>query len=139
MRHHLFLFASLCFFRGGTCKATLDFLTSGNYVISNCEEVGRSQDLLNLLPQVWEALRLVLSDLEHGTASQHGFRAFFKSNANIPVVKEVFRSIEDGRNLRTTKPVVECLHPSPEPQKQAVYEMVCLGQSIVAAALPGHG
>ncbi|KAI4176944.1 MAG: hypothetical protein LQ343_000801 [Gyalolechia ehrenbergii] len=88
-----------------------DQTTSGNYIIKNCERINRSQHLHQFLPEVWQGLQLVLSDLELGTASRHGFSTFFKSNINRPIARHVYRAIANGTDLPTGKPIIECTSP----------------------------
>ncbi|KAL8940802.1 MAG: hypothetical protein Q9216_002628 [Gyalolechia sp. 2 TL-2023] len=85
--------------------------TGGNYIINNCQSIARSPQLHKFLPGFQQALQLVLSDLEFGTASQHGFSTFFKSNTNRPIVRHVFRAIANGTDLPTGKLVIECASP----------------------------
>lgn len=90
-----------------------DSSVSGNYVLNWCQRANRSHDLHRLLAQFRQAMHLVLSDLERGTASPHGFRTFFKSNTNLAITNQVFRAIAQGQNLTTTgkQPVLECTSP----------------------------
>lgn len=88
-----------------------DQTNSGNYIVGNCACMNESQGIYNLLPQVWQTLQLVLTDLELGTASPHGFSTFFKSNTNLPIVRQVYRAIADGKDLPTGRPIIECACP----------------------------
>ncbi|KAL8881441.1 MAG: hypothetical protein Q9198_001362 [Flavoplaca austrocitrina] len=91
---------------------SLDTSTSGNYIINNCQHVQHSDDVHRLLARFRLALEVIESDLEEGVSSTHGFRTFFKSNANLPIVKKVFRAMAQGQNLTTGKPpVLECVSP----------------------------
>ena len=141
------LFAFTYNFHASLCANPLnsrEILSSGNYAIQNCEKIGRSTEILQLVPQLQQALHLVLLDLEHGTASRHGFRAFLKSNANVPVVREVFQAIANGSDVKTYKPMIECLSPEGlTPEQLAVYRMLCATrpgfEAVSAGALPIHG
>jgi len=46
--------------------------------------------------------RLVLADLALGTASTHGYTAFFKTNNNLDAVRQVYQSMVDGPNILTS-------------------------------------
>ncbi|KAL8829307.1 MAG: hypothetical protein Q9170_006228 [Blastenia crenularia] len=121
-----------------------DSTPSGNYLIKNCLRANHSTEIHAFLPKVWQNLQLVLADLDHGTASRHGFRTFFKSNTNLPLAKKVFRAIADGQNLETGKPAIECLSPENLPEDlMGTYRMLCVPargmKAQQAAALPGFG
>ncbi|KAL8734116.1 MAG: hypothetical protein Q9181_003305 [Wetmoreana brouardii] len=143
----VFLFWTFtCFFLGSFCNdrlKTRSLESSGNYRITNCDLICRSRDVLSLLPQVWEALQSVLADLEHGTASRHGFRTFFKTNASLPHVKSVFQAIANGRYLRGRQPIIECLSDENlEPHQRVTYNIVCpsrISGPVPAGSLPYHG
>ncbi|KAL8670185.1 MAG: hypothetical protein Q9168_005263 [Polycauliona sp. 1 TL-2023] len=91
---------------------SLDTSTSGNYIINNCQRVHHSNDVHQLLARFRQSLPPILSDVEKGTSSSHGFRTFFKSNTNRPIVKNVFRAMLQGQNLTNgERPVIECLSP----------------------------
>ncbi|KAL8714658.1 MAG: hypothetical protein Q9220_001607 [cf. Caloplaca sp. 1 TL-2023] len=122
-----------------------DSTTSGNYYIINCQRANHSEEIHQLLPQTWQSLQLVLADLEQGVASRHGYRSFFKTNANLPLAKQVFRAIADGRPLKTGNPVIECLtlDSASTPQMVSTYNMLCTPQPGQkpqhAAVVPRHG
>ena len=101
-------------------------LTSGNYVLLYCEHNNRSAELLELLPQVWQAVQLVLQDLQYGIASRHGYRAFFKSDVHLPVLETVFKNMAAGRNVHQRHPVIDCLNPHGEtPTQSSAYSRMC--------------
>ncbi|KAI4219197.1 MAG: hypothetical protein L6R36_008500 [Xanthoria steineri] len=107
-----------------------DTSTSGNYIINNCRHVNHTTDLDHLLHRFRHAFHYILADLDKGTSSPHGFRAFFKSNTNLRLAKQVFQAIARGQNLTvgaTTKPpVLECASPAFRTGVyQEVYRMVC--------------
>lgn len=112
-------------------------------MITDCEIAGRSTEILELLPRVWQALQLVLSDLKHGTASRHGVRTFLKTNNNAKVTKKVFQAIADGRDLEFGQPVIACLSPDNlTPSQETLFNMSCLDHPklvVAAAAFPKHG
>ncbi|KAI4122905.1 MAG: hypothetical protein LQ338_005557 [Usnochroma carphineum] len=121
-----------------------DSRTSGNYIINNCQRVHHFPQLDQLLNQSRQALELVLSDLELGTGSPHGFRTFFKSNTNLPIAKQVFRAIAGGQNLTTGKPpAIECVSPEGlTGQILATYRKLCTPagrEPSHAASLPLRG
>ncbi|KAI4199074.1 MAG: hypothetical protein LQ348_001941, partial [Seirophora lacunosa] len=122
----------------------IDAFTTGNYVIRNCERINRSTQLQQLIPHVLQALRLTLADLEQGTGSRHGFHTFFRSNANIPVTRQVFRAMAAGRNVTAGKqPVIECAGPAfYTPQQLEVFNQLCHPPGQLppsATALPLQG
>lgn len=119
-------------------------VTNGNYSIFFCEKNINSAGIVDFLPQVRGALQFVLQDLENGIASRHGYRTFFKSNANLPHVKQVFQAIAEGQNLQSGKPVIECLNPYTEtPAHSSAFSTMCVpkpGHEMVrAAAFPPNG
>ncbi|KAL9011590.1 MAG: hypothetical protein Q9173_003578 [Seirophora scorigena] len=122
----------------------IDTSITGNYLIRNCQRINHSTQLQQLIQQMLQALRLVLADLEQGTASRHGFHTFFRSNANIPVTRQVFRAMAAGRNVTAGKqPVIECASPAfYTPQQLQVFNQFCHPPGQVppgAAALPLQG
>ena len=116
---------------------------SGNYMITDCEIAGWSTEILQLLPRVWQGLQLVLSDLEHGTASRHGVRTFLKTNDNAKAATKIFQAIADGRDLELGQPVIGCLSPAfLTPTQESIYNMSCVDHPklvVAAAAFPRHG
>ena len=72
-------------------------VSSGNYQIAFCGAGPGSQaaQLQILLPQVWNNLILLRSDLDRGTKSP-AFDAFFKTNNSLETVTKVFASIALG-------------------------------------------
>lgn len=73
---------------------------SGNYVMFLCgfgQPNSQAAKLQVLLPYIWRTLQEVQADIKLGTASRHGFRSFFKMNANQPYVRSVFKAIAHGR------------------------------------------
>ncbi|KAI4191169.1 MAG: hypothetical protein L6R41_000306 [Letrouitia leprolyta] len=124
-----------------------DQTNSGNYIVNNCACINRSKELQIFLPQVWQALQLVLTDLEHGTASRHGFSTFFKSNTNRPIARQVYRAIADGKDLPTGRPIIECVCPDFSVDDEPLFRVflyVCgprppSFQHHLASALVAHG
>ncbi|KAL8850068.1 MAG: hypothetical protein Q9221_004994 [Calogaya cf. arnoldii] len=99
---------------------------SGNYSIFHCENLERSAGFPKLLIQVRQAIQLVLHDLQYGLASRHGYSAFFKSNAHLLFVQEVFQNITAGRSLQGRSPMVQCLNTFEQtPTTQNAYSMIC--------------
>ena len=75
---------------------------SGNYIMYLCgsgQSKFKASRLQALLPHVWQNLQGVLADVKLGTASKHGFRSFFKTNTNQPLVRSGFQSIAEGMSL----------------------------------------
>lgn len=138
----IYTYLSLCCLCNSISN-TRDLVYSGNYALTDCNARGESAGIFQLLPQVWQALQLVLVDLEHGTSSRHGFRTFLKSNGNLPLVSKTLRAISDGKDLKTGRPMIECPNPDDmAPEKLATYKMACFGQPespLAASALPYHG
>ncbi|KAL8672967.1 MAG: hypothetical protein Q9168_002600 [Polycauliona sp. 1 TL-2023] len=83
----------------------------GNYKIFHCEELKSSAGFPELFVQVRQVIKLVLQDPKYGTASQHGYRTFFKSNEHLHIVQSVFEDIAAGRRVRGRPPTIHCLHP----------------------------
>ena len=143
----LLLIASVYHFYQCHCNNSLldprGITFSGNYMITDCEIAGRSTEVLELLPQVWQGLQLVLSDLEHGTASRYGVRTFLKTNTNAKMARGIFQAIADGRDLEFGQPVIGCLSPhNLTPSQEAIYNMSCVDHPnlvVAAAAFPRHG
>ncbi|KAL8653603.1 MAG: hypothetical protein Q9210_002003 [Variospora velana] len=136
----LYIFHHLVFFSQAT-----DSSVSGNYIINWCQRANRSDELHHLLTQFRHALHLVLSDLELGSGSPHGFRTYFKSNTNLAITNQVFRAMAVGQNLTGTQkqPVLECT--SPEALTGAylkTFQMLCTPPGRPqshAVALPPQG
>ena len=81
---------------------------SGNYVIHLCgsdQPDSQAAKLQVLIPYIRRTLGDVQIDIKMGTASRHGFRSFFKTNANQPYVRSVFEDIADGRWILHTRPL----------------------------------
>ena len=77
-----------------------DRAQSGNYVMHLCGSGlpdSQAAKLQVLLPYMRRTLGDVQIDIKAGTASRHGFRSFFKTDANQPYVRSVFEAIADGR------------------------------------------
>ena len=82
-----------------------DVTSSGNYQIINCntgKPQAEAEFLQQLLPLVRKQILRLLLDANRGTRSQHGFRAFFKSNKAIKIVRRVFEGIADGKPIPLT-------------------------------------
>ena len=97
-------------------------------MISNCNRSGYSDDLRQLLPEIQQALRRNIIDLDSGTTSVHGFRTFFKSNSNVAIIKSVFQAIIAGANTNSgDRPIIECLNPEDmtEEDQIEVYNKFC--------------
>ena len=116
---------------------------SGKYLIVDCENVGRSTDIIQLLPRVWKALQSVISDLEHGTASHHGVRTFLKTNENAEMARKIFQDIADGQDLHFGPPVIGCLRSENlTPEQEIIFKQSCVDHpnlTISAATFPTSG
>ncbi|KAL8708916.1 MAG: hypothetical protein Q9220_006248 [cf. Caloplaca sp. 1 TL-2023] len=99
-------------------------VSSGNYLIRYCGTGpgSKAAQLQTLLPQFWEQLQLVISDVQRGVASK-AFRAFFKTDESIEYVKTVFQNMADGAPVQVpvkgapthftqpTRPLIMCPDP----------------------------
>ncbi|MCJ1302022.1 hypothetical protein MMC08_004823 [Hypocenomyce scalaris] len=76
--------------------------TSGNYVILKCgagQANSHASYLQTLLPLMASSLQNAITDVQLGTASMHGYTAFFKTNDNKKAVQSVFQNIADGTSI----------------------------------------
>ena len=88
---------------GPRTELPVDFVKSGNYLITYCEAniaVPHAAYLQRLIPYMQSHLEAVLTDLDRGTASP-AFRAFFKTNSNLEPVRQVFTNIINGSDFVT--------------------------------------
>lgn len=69
----------------------------------------------------------------------HGFRAFFKTDANIPLIRNVLQAIAIGKNLTTGKPMIECFTPNSPTYCFACSVTPSQDLAATAAAFPEHG
>lgn len=117
---------------------SLDHVSSGRYQIRNCD-AGRTgsmaADLQALLPQIYDNIQAVITDVKLGTASRHGYAAFFHNNNNIDYVQDIFMKIAAGSLVplhnaegRTTNPILNmglptivCIRPG-DPAVSGLYE-----------------
>lgn len=82
-------------------NAPEDHVESGNYVILYCNAntAGSAAAYLQaLIPFMQSSLQAVLTDLDRGIASP-AYRAFFKTNANVDAVRQVFTDIINGSDI----------------------------------------
>lgn len=114
---------------------TTDMTQSGNYRILKCnagQQGSLASDLVTLLPRIWNNLQAVITDANHGTASQYGFETFFHGNNNIAYVKEIFQFMADGSPVplptegRATNPLLNLGYPT----------IVCIQPGDPQTALP---
>lgn len=105
-----------------------DTVSSGNYLIAFCnsgQPGSEASKLQNLLPQVYNGLQKVIADLQLGTASTHGYSAFFKNNSNQAEVMLVYQRMAagasvvfgQGRNIdpiSLKQPTFVCANNAPE-------------------------
>ena len=114
--HRLFI-AFLCLL-SSTCaqgppkKLTVTY--SGSYRILQCgssEQAGSQASILqDLLPKVWTHLQAVITDVQLGTSSTHGFTAFFKTNDNKAAVQARFQKLIDGPPIVLTPQRAQLTH-----------------------------
>ena len=80
----------------------LDTVDSGNYLIHRCDsDLPNSYafKLQKLLPQVVNGLQNVIADLQLGTASMHGYSAFFKNDSSKAEVLQVYNRMAAGASV----------------------------------------
>lgn len=107
-----------------------NFIKSGNYQIRHCGAVStgsKTDTLLALLPYFWDRLQLVLADVRQGVHSK-AFRAFFKTQENVPLVERVFKQMADGHPVRIQRQLED---PNLPPYEYP--SLICLDPS-----LPGY-
>ena len=78
-----------------------DRAESGNYLIVYCNANttgSHAAYLQTLIPFMQSSLQAVLADLGRGTSSP-AYRAFFKTNNNLDVVRQVFTDVINGPNV----------------------------------------
>ena len=78
-----------------------DRAESGNYLIVYCNADtpgSHAAYLQTLIPFTQSSLQAVLTDLDRGTSSP-AYRAFFKTNNNLDVVRQVFTDIINGSDV----------------------------------------
>lgn len=81
---------------------TEDTVSSGQYLIHMCnsgQPNSEALELQRLLPQVYNGLQRVIADLKLGSASLHGYSAFFKDNSSQAEVLRVYESIAAGNSV----------------------------------------
>ena len=92
-----------CTSAGSSSHEADDFAESGSYHILYCDaDDGISSQaayLQALLPTVWSYIQELLQDIILGTTSPHGYAAFFKTDANLDDIREVFQDIADGPDV----------------------------------------
>ena len=93
----------------------LDTVSSGNYLIHLCNSDlpnSYASKLQALLPQVYNGLQNVIADLQLGTASTHGYSAFFKNDSSKAEVLQVYERMAAGANVAvgnvTRRPTLIC-------------------------------
>lgn len=105
-----------------------DTVSSGNYLITLCNSGQANSEasiLQNLLPQVYDGLQNVIADLQLGTASTHGYSAFFKNDSSKEEVLLVYQNMAagasvafgQGRNIdpiNLRRPTFMCVNDVPE-------------------------
>ena len=79
-----------------------DTVSSGNYLIHLCnsgQPGSEASKLQNLLPLVYNGLQKVIADLQLGTASTHGYSAFFKNDSSKAEVLLVYQNMAAGASV----------------------------------------
>lgn len=79
-----------------------DTVSSGHYLIHMCnsgQPNSEASELQSLLPQVYNGLQKVIADLKLGSASSHGYAAFFKDNSSQAEVLRVYENIAAGTSV----------------------------------------
>lgn len=82
--------------------STEDTVNSGNYLIHLCnsgQPGSEASKLQNLLPQLYNGLQKVITDLQLGTASTHGYSAFFKNDSSKAEVLLVYQKMAAGASV----------------------------------------
>lgn len=95
---------SLCIFSLALLRpvSAEDTVSSGNYLIHLCnsgQPDSEASKLQKLLPQVYNGLEKVIADLQLGTASTHGYSAFFKNDSSIAEVQLVYQKMAAGAGV----------------------------------------
>ena len=100
-----------------------DTVSSGNYLIHLCNDGqpdSKASKLQDLLPQVYDGLQLVITDLQQGTTSLHGYSTFFKDDSSKAIVLQVYQqmaagaSVAVGRNQNVIRqPTFVCANDAP--------------------------
>ena len=98
------------------CSQAEDVGRSGTYLIHSCGggvPNRKAAQLRALLSQIYNNLQAVIADASLGTASRHGYAAFFEDNSQTSFVQGVYRNIANGGPVpigtargRTTNPLV---------------------------------
>lgn len=105
-----------------------DTVSSGNYLIHLCKSGqpgSEASKLQSLLPQVYNGLQKVITDLQLGTASPHGYSAFFKDDSSKEEILLVYQrmaagagvAVGEGRNIdpiNLRRPTFICVDNVPE-------------------------
>lgn len=117
-----------------------DTVSSGKYLIHLCnsgQPGSEASKLQNLLPQVYDGLQRVIIDIQLGTASTHGYSAFFKNDSSKAEVLQVYQEIAAGASIavgrgrgRNTNPI-SLRHPTficanDAPETDLLYQY-CIG------------
>ena len=111
-----------------------DTVISGGYLIHLCnsgQPNSEASRLQELLPRMKYGLRKVIADVQLGTASKHGYSAFFKDDSSKVEVLRVYRQIAAGANFvlanKIRRPTFICANP----ETPLLYQY-CLGRPDTA-------
>ena len=128
-----------------------DFAISGSYHILYCNANSSANPqaayLQALLPAVWISIQGLLRDIQRGITSRHGYAAFFKTNSNLDLVRQIYQDIADGPDtltsagpgtaIRPTPPTIICANPNqPDTVLLQQYCNDPVGYSEVVAGVP---
>ncbi|KAI4115257.1 MAG: hypothetical protein LQ338_007882 [Usnochroma carphineum] len=84
--------------------------TTHGYLLFACN-APHTRQLWTMIPQMISDLESTIADLEFGTASRHGFRSFFKTNANINDVRAVYKKMANAVEIYATNPDLQDMRP----------------------------
>ena len=84
-----------------------DTVDSGNYLIHRCnagQPGSQASKLQNILPQVYDGILKVITDLQQETPKTHGYGTFFKDDSSKAEISQVFQRMAAGANVILQRP-----------------------------------
>lgn len=87
-----------------------------------------------LLPMIWGNLQETIADAKKGTASTHGYSAFFKTNDNIKAVQDVYEAMAAGDPVDKTNGVLRGQGRNINPLKLADPGFICIQEGDPSTA-----
>ena len=121
-----------------------DTVSSGSYLIHRCnsgQPNSEASRLQELLPRVWLGLHKVIADVQLGTASNHGYSAFFKNDSSKAEVLRVYSHMAAGASValgplgvRIRSPTFVCASKDPEPDLVYQYCLSRPGTALMSWA-----